>query len=80
MSLQRRRNFLAIRIDACPRKLFVLQLSTFASDSMLSGFEVILTVDANEHVVKGKLSRQLKNLGMVEAVCTKFNPEGGPDL
>ena len=45
---------------------------------MPSGLEVILTVDANEHVVEGKLTRQLKNLGIVEAFCTKFNPEGGP--
>ena len=39
---------------------------------------MILTVDANEHVVKGKLAKQLKNLGLVEAFCTKFNLEGGP--
>ena len=39
---------------------------------------MILAVDANEHVLKGKLARQLNNLGIVEAFCTKFNPEGGP--
>ena len=58
--LQPRRRFLAIRIDVCPRKLFILCLTQFASDSMSSGLEVILTVDANEHVVKGKLAKQLK--------------------
>ena len=39
---------------------------------------MILTVDANEHLIEGKLARQLKNLGMVKAFWTKFNPEGGP--
>ena len=38
---------------------------------------MILTVDTNEHVVKGKLARKLRNLGMAETFCTKFNPLGG---
>ena len=48
------------------------------SDSISLGLEVILTIDANEHVVKGKIAKQLKNLGLVEAFCAKFNPRGGP--
>ena len=39
---------------------------------------MILTVDDNEHLVIGKFAKQLKNLGLVEAFCTGFNPEGGP--
>ena len=62
-----------------PRKLFILHLTPFMSDSMSSHLEVILPVDANEHAVKGKLAKQLKNLGLVEAFCAKFNPEGVPD-
>ena len=38
---------------------------------------MILTVDANENVVKGKIARQLKNLEMVKSFCAKFNPKGG---
>ena len=76
--LQYRRNFLARKIDACPRKLFILNLKQFASDSISLGLDVILTIDANEHVVEGKLAKQLKNLGIIEAFCTEFNPEGVP--
>ena len=76
--LQRGRYFLARKIDVFPRKLFILHLTQFIADSISLGLEVILTVDANEHVVKGKLAKQLNNLGLVEAFCTKFNPEGGP--
>ena len=76
--LQRRRCFLARMIDVCPRKLFILLLTQLTSDSRSSGLEVILMVDANEHVVKGKLAKQKKNLGLVEVFCTKFNLEGGP--
>ena len=36
----------------------------------------MLTVDTNEHVVKGKLSKKLRNLGVVEAYCNKFKSEG----
>ena len=45
---------------------------------MAAGMEVILTVDSNEHVVKGQLAKQLQNLGLAEAYCTKFDSEGGP--
>ena len=54
---QRRRYFLARKIDACPRKLCILHLTQFMSDSMSSGFEVKLTVDSNAHVVKDKLAK-----------------------
>ena len=61
----------------CPHKLFILHSSQFIAEHISLGLEVILTVDANEHVVK-KLSRQLNNLGMVEAFFANFNPEGSP--
>ena len=76
--LQRRRYFLARKIEECPWKLFILYLTQFIEESICLGLEVILTVDANEYVVKGKIARKLKNLGLVEAFCTKINPEGGP--
>ena len=56
--LQRRRHFLARKIDVYPRKLFILHLTQFASDSIFLGLDVILNVDANEHVVKGKLAKK----------------------
>ena len=48
----------------------------FIAQSISSELEVILTADANEHAVKGKVARQLKNLGIVEAYCTKFDHAG----
>ena len=76
--LQRRRCFRARDIHECPRKLFILHLPQLVFDSISSGLEVILTVDVNEHVAKGKLAQQLNALGLREAYCTKFNSEGGP--
>ena len=58
--------------------MFVLYLLQFTSDSISLSLEVLLTVDTYEHVVKGKLAKQLKNLGLVKVSCTRFNPEGGP--
>ena len=66
MYLQRRRCFRTINIGMCPRKLFIFHLTQFIAQSISSVLEVILTVDANEHVVKGKLSRHIRNLGMSE--------------
>ena len=37
---------------------------------------MILTVVANEHAVKGKISHQLQNLRLVEAYCNKFKSTG----
>ena len=78
MCLQRRRHFLARNIDVCPRKLFIFYSTQFIAESISLELEVVLTVDANEHVVRGKFARQLRILGIKEAYCTKFNPEGGP--
>ena len=52
----------------CLVNLFIFHLSQFVSDSMSQGLEVILTVDTNEHVVKGKLAKQLKNLGFFRSI------------
>ena len=50
-----------------PRNLFIMYLVQLITDSIESGLEAILTFDTNGHVVKGKLSRHLQNLGIVEA-------------
>ena len=63
---QRRRCFLDRRIDVCPRQLFILHLTQFTSSSITAKLEVFLTVDANEHVAKGQLVKQLQNLGLAE--------------
>ena len=55
--IQRRRCFIARRIAAYPRKLFILHLTQFTSDFISLEIEVILNVDANMHVIKGKLSK-----------------------
>ena len=60
----------------CPRKLFTIHLVQFITDSIDSGLEVILTADANEHVVKGKVDMKLYKLGIVEAYCDKFKSTG----
>ena len=57
----------------------MLHLTQFISMSMLAGLEVILTIDSNEHVVKGQLAKQLQHLGLAEAHCSKFDSDGGPD-
>ena len=55
-----------------------MHFTQFIAESISLDLEVILTKDANEHVVKGNLARQLNNLGLVGAFYTKFNLEGGP--
>ena len=40
----------------CPHKLLNMCLVQFIKDSIESGLEVILTVNANEHMVKEKLA------------------------
>lgn len=52
----------------------------FISEYISSGFEVILTVDSNEHIVKGKLAQQLRLIGLKEAYCAKSNSDGSPTL
>ena len=76
--MQRRRYFSARNNNECPRNLFIVHLSQFLSSSLAAGFDIILTVDRNEHMVKGKLAQRLKALGLKEAYCEKFDLHGGP--
>ena len=78
MQSQRLRYFIARGINVCPRKIFITHLTQFISNSMAVGLEVILTIDSNEHLVKGRLAKQLQHLGLAEAYCTKFDSDGGP--
>ena len=64
---RRRLHFLARNINIYPRKLIIMHLVQFITDSIELELELILNVDTHEHVVKGKLARQLQNLGLVEA-------------
>ena len=50
---QHSRYFISRGVNVCSRKLFIMHLTQFISNSMAVGLEVILTIDSNEHVVKG---------------------------
>ena len=49
-----------------------MHLMEFIVDTIDSVREIILTVDANEHIVKGKISKKLKNAGLIEVCFNKF--------
>ena len=51
-------------------------LVQFITDYVESILEVILIFDANESVVKGKLSHQLQKLALAEAYSDKFKTTG----
>ena len=42
-------------------------LEQFVAESIGSGLEIILILDANGLMVKGKLAQKLQSLGLVEA-------------
>ena len=48
----------------------------FFADAIDSGRELVLISDTSERVVKGKIDKQLWNLGLVEAYLNKFKYEG----
>ena len=56
--------------------MFIQHLVQFIATSINSGSKVILTVDANEHIAKGKLTNELLKLGLVEGYCNKFQTKG----
>ena len=61
---QKRRFFLARSIEICRCKLFIMNLTQLFASTIELGLEVILSVDANEHILKGKLDLQLQKLGL----------------
>ena len=48
-----------------------MHLTQFITSAIELGLEVILAVDSNEHMLKGKLVLQLQKLGLVEAYNKK---------
>ena len=45
--------------------------------SLLNGDNrIILAVDINEHAITGKLAKELKRIGMIDAYLRKFNLPG----
>ena len=46
------------------------------ADTINTGRDIILTMDENEHMVKGKLDKKLKNASSIEAHCNKLKSEG----
>ena len=73
---QSRRCLLARDINIYRRKWFILHLMEFIVDTTKLGREIILTVCSNEHMVKGKLTKQLRNARLIEAYFNKFKIEG----
>ena len=61
MILQLRRYFLARHINTYHQKLSIIHLEQLNVESIGSGLEVNLTIDANKHMVKGKLSQKVRN-------------------
>ena len=55
-----------------PRKLFIDHLIQFIIKLKLEGYKVALAADANENSVDRKLSKALKQIGLIEAFCRKF--------
>ena len=69
---QRRRFFRERCIGTCPRKLFIQHLVQFIATAMTSGYKVILTVDSNEHIVTGKLAKELQKWALLKHTTTNF--------
>ena len=58
---------LEILMNAPPPQIMHSFLEQFVAESIGSGLEIILILDANGLMVKGKLAQKLQSLGLVEA-------------
>lgn len=56
----------------CPRQIFITHLLKLITDSIILNFQIKLEICANEHMVEGKLEKELCALGLVEACFSKF--------
>ena len=56
--------------------LWLWKLVEFIFLSISADFQILLVVDANKHMIKGKLTKELISLGLAEAYIHKFNKSG----
>ena len=74
--LQRERYLKKCNVSTCPRQHFIQDLVQFIISIREGNNKVILAADINEHVLNGKLPKELKRIGMIEAHVKKFNTPG----
>lgn len=60
----------------CLRKHFISDLINFITSLSDGDNRIILAANANEHTVDGKLAKELKRMGMIDAFFKKFNAAG----
>ena len=71
--LQRERYLKKCNISTCPRQQLIQDLVQFIIHNWEGNNKVILAADINEYVINGKLPKELKRIGMIEAHVKKFN-------
>ena len=74
--LQRERYLKRCNVSTCPRQQLIQDLVQFIISIREGNNKVILVADINEHVLNGKLPKELKRIGMIEAHVKKFNIPG----
>ena len=70
--MQRERHLKRLNKLGCPRQNFITVLVKFITSLVDVNNKVILATDINEHVVKGKLAKELKKIGLVDSHVKKF--------
>ena len=74
--MQRERYFKRYNMSGCQQQHFITDIVNFITSLLDRDNRIILAVDINEYAVNGKLAKELKRIGMIDAYLRKFNLSG----
>ena len=71
--MQRERYLKQYNMSGCLRQHFITNIVNFITSLLDGDNRIILAADINKHAVDGKLAKELKRIGMIDAYFRKFN-------
>ena len=74
--MERERYLKWYNMSGYPWQHFITDIVNFITSLLDGNNRIILVADINEHVVNGKLAKELKRIGMIDAYFRKFNLPG----
>ena len=74
--MQRERYLKRYNMSGYPRQYFITDIVNFITSLLNRNNRIIFAADINEHAVNGKLEKELKRIGMIDAYFKKFNLPG----
>jgi hypothetical protein len=71
--IQQQRILVAKKVELCPRKKMINDLTTQINNWLEAGDQIILMIDLNDNILNSEASRQLQSIGLKEGITQRHD-------